>query len=118
MGLQDRRRNEIGDVARHNLVDRVGLDLIRHRGDDLAAAHDLIDGHGDGLLRHVIDGGEPALAKLLAAAGVVEVDDLVGGGGVEIGGRIVEGDVGILADADDADVDGLLTDELRQVGDG
>ena len=49
--------------------------------------------------------GEPALADLLAPAGLVERDDEVGLLGVEIGGRIVEGEVAVLADADERDVD-------------
>ena len=45
-----------------------------------------------------------ALVPLLAAAGLVQRDDDVGGGGGEVGGRIVEGQVAVLADADEGDV--------------
>ena len=50
--------------------------------------------------------GEPAFADLLAAAGFVESDNEIRLFGDEIGGRIVESDVAIFADAQKCDVDG------------
>ena len=61
----------------------------------------------------------PALADLLAAAGLVERDDRVGGLRPEVGGRVVEGDVPVLADADAGEVDRRLADrrlEPRALG--
>ena len=55
--------------------------------------------------RHVLEGRKPAFADLLAAAGLVERDDEVGLGGLEVGRRIVERQVRVLADADEGDVD-------------
>ena len=85
-----------------------------HGGDDVLALHDLVHGHGDGLLRHIVDGGEPALANLLVAASGIQVHDQVGDLGVEVSGRIVEGDVRIAANADQAHIDGSLADLLGQ----
>src|SRR5207245_7917523 len=48
---------------------------------------------------------EPALADLLPPARFVQGHDEVRGVGLEIGGRIVEGEVAVLADADERDVD-------------
>ena len=50
------------------------LRAIGHRQDDQRAAHDLPDGHRDRLVRNVVEGRKPALAELLAAASLVELD--------------------------------------------
>ena len=48
---------------------------------------------------------EPALAELLPAAGVVELDHEVRLLGLEVGRRVVEGEVAVLADAHEGHVD-------------
>ena len=105
-----------GLVGVKGLIQGVGLNGVRNAGNDLLALHDLVGGHRNGLLRHVVEGGEPALAHLLAAASVVEIDDDVGFTGVEVGGRVVEGDVTVFTDADEADVDRLLLHHPRHRG--
>ena len=50
--------------------------------------------------------GEPAPSHLLTLAVSLRLTYLVGFLGVKIGGGIVEGDVGVPADADEAEVDG------------
>ena len=49
---------------------------------------------------------EPALAHLLAPARLVELHDQVWLAGIEVGRRVVEGQVAVLADPDKRDVDG------------
>ena len=66
-----------------------------------------MDRHGDRLAGHVVFGGEPALVNLLRLAGVAEIDDDVRLGGIKVGRGIVEGDVGVLPDADQAQIDGF-----------
>ncbi len=56
-------------------------------------------------MRNGVEGREPSLAELLAPAGVVERYHDVGIVDLEIGRRIVEGEVRVLADADAGDVD-------------
>ena len=47
---------------------------------------------------------EPAFAHLLAAAGFIELDDEIRLVGIEIGGRVVEGEVCILTDAGERNI--------------
>ena len=54
------------------------------------------------MCRNVIDGGEPPLTDLLLPACRVERDDDVGFVRFEVGRRIVEGEMAVLADADNA----------------
>ena len=76
MLLQKRRGDHRGRaLGMHRLLHGVGLDGVGHAGDDDLALHDLIGGHGNGLLRHVVDGGKPALAHLLTLALVIQIDD-------------------------------------------
>lgn len=52
--------------------------------------------------------------NLLRLAGVAEIDDDVRLGGIKVGRGIVEGDVGVLPDADQAQIDGFDRQGLPQ----
>jgi len=74
-------------------------------------------------MRNGVEGRESSLAELLAPAGVVERYHDVGIVDLEIGRRIVEGEVAVLADAREADVhlpaaqESIETAELgREIG--
>ena len=84
---------------------------IRHAQDDALALQDLADAHGDGVVRNGRKGREPPFAELLPPAGFVERDNDIGVLGVEIGWRIVEGEMAVLADSGKAHRYALPCDE-------
>ena len=73
---------------------------------------DLADRHRDRARWHVGERREPAFADLLPPARLVERHDDVRLARVEVRGRIVEGEVAVLADADERDVDGRRRERL------
>ena len=97
-----------GTGRRHRTFDRAldggGLALVWYGKDEAGALHDLADGHRDGLLGYVVKGRKPALTELLLATGVIEVHHDVRDFGGEVGGRVIEGEVRILADASETEV--------------
>ena len=74
----------------------------------MAALHDLPWRHGDGLRRYFLRGCKPSFPYLLLLASFVQVYHNIAFPGVEIRRGIVEGNVGILTDADEADIDRSL----------
>ena len=74
--------------------------------DDLFALQDLFHGHRDSASGNLGNGFEPAFVDLLRAACLIEFDDQIRFIGFEIGGRIVERQVRILADSDEREIDG------------
>ena len=105
MKPNDRCGMERRQLALKGDLHGIGLAFIRNRVDDAAALENLADGHGDGLFGHVVERGEPSFAELLVAADIVKIDDDVGLFRVEIRRRVVEGDMAVLTDADEADID-------------
>ena len=91
-------------------VNGLGFARVGNDAEDLLGFEDLLDGHGDGLLGNLVEIAEPAFADLLLAAGVIEIDDDVRIGDLEIGGRIVEGEMAIFADAGEGNIDGRAGD--------
>lgn len=87
-------------------LDGLGFAGFRNGGNDLGGLENLANGHGDGAGGDVRERFEPAFADLLTAAGFIEIDEEVGIFGIEIGGRIVEGEVSVLADADESEING------------
>src|SRR4029450_13452225 len=69
------------------------------------------DGPGAGAPRPVVEPREPALPQLLAPAVLVQLHHEVGRGRVEVRRWIVEGEVTVLADAHERDVDGMARDQ-------
>ena len=112
MPLKNRRRDLRRYVAFDRIANRLGFALVGHRANNRSALHDLPHAHRDRLLRHIVERREPTFAQLLAAAGVVELDDQVGFFGFEIGRRIVEREVAIFADADKGNVDRMPANDL------
>ncbi len=114
MFLQDGGGDLVGNWAFHSVLDGDGFAGIGDAADDVLAFHDLVDRHGDGLCGDIVECGEPALAELLFSAGIIEVDNEEGFLGVEVGGRVVEGEVPVFTDADKGDVDGMVADDVAQ----
>src|SRR5690606_21594569 len=69
------------------------------------------DRHRDRACRHIFQPRKPAFAELLMPTGVVERDDKIGRRGVEVGWRIVEGEMTVLSDTGEADVDRVASDQ-------
>ena len=81
---------------------------IRHGIDDAAALHDLAHAHGYRPLRHVIQSREPAFAELLFPTHLIQIHHKIRSFRIEVGGRIVERDMSVFADADERNIDRLF----------
>jgi len=114
VALQDRGRTERRDWPFHGPFDGCGLARIRHGADDAVALHDLRDGHRDRLCGHLIQRREPALAHLLAAAGFVQCYNQIRRIGLEIGRRVIEGQMAVLAASYSRDINRRGVDQLSQ----
>ena len=110
MILQNRGRHEVADLAFERAFDGLCLAVVGYGEDDRLRLVDLADAHRDGLARHVVDRREPAFPHLLFAAILIEVDDDIGCLGVEVSGRVVEGEMTVFADAGETYVDGMGLD--------
>src|SRR5579872_89779 len=104
MTPQDRCRRHRADLALETRFHRLRLALIRNHGEDFFCLENLLRRHGNGLLRYLRNIGEPRLAYLLLATRLIEVDDDIRLFGIEISGWIVEGNVPVLADAEERNV--------------
>src|SRR5712691_7507264 len=100
------------DLSLQRIAHGRGLAGVGHHAQDPARLHDLADRHRDRPLGHVLQAREPAFAELLPAARLVEPHHDVRLLGREIGRRVVEGEVAVLADADEGEVDLAATDQL------
>ena len=92
---------------------RARLPLVGHDAEDLLRLQDLAHRHRNRPLGHLFDPREPALAHLLPAAGLVEANHEVGLFGLEVGRRIVERQVAVLADAHEGHVDRTCREKCR-----
>src|SRR5579859_6398698 len=106
MAAQNRRRRHGADLTFEAGFYGLRLALVGYDGENFVGLENLARGHGEGSGRHLRNVGEPGFANLLLAAGVIEIYDDVGAVGGEISGRIVEGDVPILSNPKEGDVDG------------
>ena len=83
----------------------------------MPARHNLFRTHRYSLLRNVIECTEPSLSHLLHPTPLIKVHDLVCLICIEVSGRIIERDMAVLADSDDAYVNLILPQLLRQLPD-
>ena len=111
--LQDGRRDVRRDGAFERGLHRRRLAFVGHHAEDVAALQNLLHRHAQGLRGHLIETPEPAFAHLLPPARLVQVHDEVGPFGGEVGRRIVEGEMAVLADAAAAQVDRRRADGRR-----
>ena len=81
------------------------LARLWHHHQDFLRAHDLTNGHGDGLLGNFFQSTEPSFVHLLLPTSFVEFDYEVRLFRLEIRGRVVECQVTILSNARKNDVD-------------
>src|ERR1700752_374845 len=105
MGLQNRGWRHGRYRAFKTDFDRRRLAGIGHDAHDPLRLENLANRHRYRLSRNVLHRREPTLPDLLPLAGLVESDDDIRLLGVEVSGRIVEGQVTILANPDERDVD-------------
>ena len=112
MRAQDGSRGHWSDFAFEAEFDGLGFARFGDYSDDLIGFQDLANGHGDGLAGNFGKIAEPGFADLLAATGFVEIDEEIGLFGLEIGGRVVEGEMAVFTDAGEGEVDGRGAEEL------
>src|SRR5690606_34551715 len=93
---------------------RLRLARVGDRSDQGGGREDEVHRHADRPAGDGSQAGEPALAELLPAAALIEIDDQVGLPGDHVGGRIVEGEVPILADTEQQHIDRTGADERTQ----
>src|SRR5579862_1277467 len=105
MRAQDRRRGFGTDLTLKTLRDSFGFARVWNDTQNLFRLENLADAHRDRAHGHIGQGLEPAFAELLAAAGLIEIDHDVRFFGFKISGRIVEGQMSVLANADESYVD-------------
>ena len=70
MVLQDRSRTGVGDRAFDHTLDRLSFAFIGNNVDDDFALADLGYAHTESMGGNSVEGGEPAFAELLIAAGI------------------------------------------------
>src|SRR5258708_5076714 len=98
MCAQDRSWYQRADVALATGFDRLRLPRVGDNSNDFLRLQNLTNGHGNGLLGHFGQIGEPALPHLLATTGFVEVDNKVWFFADKIRRRVVKSKMGILSD--------------------
>ena len=112
MALSRVRRTEAGHAVDTGPVERGahrhGLARLGHDGEHGGRPEQRGDGGREREARHGVDVGEVALVHLLEPAVPVELDHLHVEGVVEVGdGRVVEGEMAVLPDAEAAQVEGV-----------
>lgn len=116
MVLQDGAGAGVGDGAFEHALDGLGFAFVGNHVDDDLALEDLGDAHAESMGGHSVEGGEPAFAQLLTAAGVVEFDHEESLVGVKVSRGIVESDVTVFADADESDINGVFGHNFLHFG--
>jgi hypothetical protein len=111
MALQDGCRPHVGDLAFEHMLDGVRLALIGDRHDDAFTGKDALHGHRYGFGRDRQKIGEPSLPDLLQATRRIERHFLVGNSRSEIGWRVIECQVAVLANSRKGDVNRMLVDQ-------
>ena len=107
MFAQNRRRGLRCDRPLQAKPDGLSFARIRHRHDDRFCFQQLADRNRDRTLRHGGKVWKLTLPDLLLTTGFIKLDHQIGLLGHEIRGRVVEGQVGVLADAGESDINRL-----------
>lgn len=82
----------------------------------MVTLHDLICCHRNGLLGNIVDRGKPAFSHLLHFATVIQIYNDIGVFGLKVSGWVIESDMRVFADTDQAHINGCLT--RRRVSSG
>src|ERR1700730_2901654 len=98
MRSQDRRWSHWADRPFEASLDCRCFAGLGADSNDLFILEDLLNGHGNGLPRHSREIPKPARADLLPAARFIEIHDKVWIVRLEIGWRIIEGEMAVFAD--------------------
>lgn len=112
MGAQNRSGSERADLTFEAGLHGLGLAGIRRNTNDFFGPQDLTDGHGDRALGNFGEILEPSFTDLLLPTSLVKVDDEVRVFGLKVGGWIVEGEMPILTDPDEGNIDGRKSESL------
>ena len=88
----------------------------RNGGDQALALDHLPDAHRNPVVGNFSEGRKPTLIDLLLAAPLAELHADIGVMGPQVGGRVVEGQVSVLTDADETDVQPLSGHQPVQTG--
>src|SRR6185312_5660402 len=107
VGLQDAGRIQVAYASLQCVADCCSLTAIRHRANDLSRCQDLPDGHRYGPPRYRFECVKPSFGQLLTSAILIQPDDDKRLVGFEIGRRVVETQMAVLADADQRHIDRL-----------
>src|SRR5438876_40843 len=99
---QDGRRRQRADFAFEAGLYCLRFSCLGNDCKDFLRLQDLAHGHGNRPLGNVREVREPGLSHLLAAAGLIQVNDEIGFFGLEIRRRVIERQMAILADSDKA----------------
>ena len=114
MAPQDRRGTGAGHGPVEGRGDGRPLGGPRHDGDRQGHAQQIRDGQRQPRARHVLEGRERAVVHLLIPAGLVELHHPHRRRILEVAqGRIDEGQVPVLADAQDGQARGVLLEKCR-----
>ena len=111
---ENRGRTHIGDLAPEGGFDRLGLAQVRHRDNYAGAFEDLLDAHRYCPGGDIVESLKPSLTELLLSAFFVEVDNEVGFFGVEVGGRVVKGEMAVFSYAYQCDIYGMVGDNCAE----
>src|SRR5215469_10870701 len=98
MTLKNRSRDVRSDRPGDSALDGLCLPPVGDATDNVLRFEDLPARHGDRPSGHFVEAAKPAFAKLLLSAGIVQFHEQVRLFGIEISGRVIEGQVAILAD--------------------
>src|SRR5580692_12291671 len=99
MSTQNRCRGHGADIALKAGFHSLRFARVGHDRENVPSLENLTHRHGDRVLWHLRNIGEPSLAHLLLSARFIEIDDDVRFFRIKVSRRIVEGDMTVLADS-------------------
>src|SRR5580704_5977386 len=105
MAAQNRCRRHGADISLKAGLYSLRFASVGHDRENFPGFENLTHRHGDRILRHLRNIGEPGLAHLLLSARLIEIYDEIRFFGIKISGRIVEGNMTVLADSKKRDID-------------
>src|SRR5438045_3946647 len=102
------------DLCFEAIFDRLRFSFIGNDAQDVARLENLSDGHRDRSSRNFFKAAEPPFADLLTPASLVEFDNQIRLCRFKVGGRIVESQMTVFADADERRINRVSRDNLSQ----
>jgi len=112
MLLKNRGRAQGADFQLEAVSNGLRFPPIGYDTEHVFGFDNLLDRHGDGLPRDIINSLEPTFAYLLAPACLIEFDNKIRFPRLEVGWRIIESQVPVLPNANEGRVNYLARDQL------